>query len=196
MSCGPGESVKHKNYPSIGACGIDCYLCPMHHVRKDDGCPGCTAPVASGTGGRWCVIARCAVRDRQYETCGECPEFPCVRLEGLDESDSFVTHRNTMENLRCIRENGIAGFVVRQERRVAVLRSMLTEFDDGRSKSHFCLACALLPTDKLETALSEALVEVDEAGLGEDRKSRARVMRERLRLLAEGMGVELRLRRR
>ncbi len=188
--------MKHKNHPSVGACGIDCGLCPMHHVRDGDGCRGCAAPPISGRSGRWCPIARCAVQERNRETCADCHAYPCELLEDVDASDSFVTHLKMIENLRFIRENGLCSFLLQQRQRQAVLQTMLAEFNDGRSKSHFCLASALLPLDMLEMALAAALAAKggeDLAGKGSG--SRAQALRSELKVAADILGISLKLRR-
>jgi hypothetical protein len=188
--------VNSKRYPSIAACGIDCGLCPLHHVTAGDGCGGCTAPAPSGVKGRWCAVSRCAVRDRGYETCADCTEFPCARLDGWDERESVVTHLRTLDNLRAIREHGLNAFLVQQQRRMSLLEAMLDEFDEGRSKSYYCLAAALLPVDELEVGLKEARRVVQEEGIpGGDRKSRAAVIHRILDAVAERHGVSLKLRR-
>lgn len=185
-----------KEYPEIGACGIECGLCPIHHVRAGDGCPGCTAPAPSGAKGRWCAIARCAVRDRGYETCADCTEFPCARLHGWDESDSVVSHLNSLANLRAIKERGLDEFVEQQRKRIVLLETMLSEFDDGRSKGYCCLACVLLPLGELDSALDGARCAVAERAIPEDdRKARAEVLRQRLEAAAGRLGISLRLRR-
>ena len=149
-----------KTYTSISACGIDCGLCPLHHVTTGDGCPGCTAPLQSGAAGRWCAIARCAVRERGYETCAGCPEFPCERLDGWDRSDSVVSHLNSLANLRAIRDRGLDVFLEEQRKRMSLLETMLAEFNDGRSKGYCCLAATLLPVEDLVAGLAEARREV------------------------------------
>ena len=147
-------------------------------------------------GGLWCKMTRCAVRDRGYETCAECPEFPCYRFEGWDASDSFVSHLNSIANLRAIKERGIEGFAEQQRKRIALLVTMLDEFDEGRSRSYCCLATALLPIDDLESALSAARREVAEQGIApDDRKSRAKVLHGLLDSAADRLGVTLKLRK-
>ncbi len=184
-----------KEFPGIAACGIDCCLCPMHHVWEGDGCPGCTAPASPGRTGRWCAIARCAVRERGYETCADCPELPCQRLQGIDESDSFVTHRKTLENLFAIRTAGMSSFLSQQDDRLAVLRQMLAGFDDGRSKSLFCLASALLPVQDLKDTVAMSRAQVNGAVVTDDRRSRALVLRTNLKEVAGSLGIDLRLRK-
>lgn len=168
----------------------------MHHVADGDGCGGCTAPAPSGAKGRWCAIARCAVRDRGYETCAECAGFPCARLDGWDERESVVTHLRTLDNLRWIREHGLSAFLGQQQRRIGLLEAMLGGFDEGRSKGYCCLAAALLPLDELEAGLKQAWREVEEAGIPvDDRKSRAGILHRVLDSAAARLGVSLRLRK-
>jgi len=188
--------VNSKRYPGISACGIDCGLCPLHYVTAGNGCPGCTAPGPSGVKGRWCAISRCAVRERGFETCADCPEFPCARLDGWDEQESVVTHLRTLDNLRSIREHGLSAFLEQQQGRIGLLEAMLNEFDDGRSKGYCCLAAALLPLDELEVALKAARREVENGGIpADDRKSRAGTLRRTLDSAAARLGVSLKLRR-
>lgn len=187
-----GGMMQGKHHPQIGVCGIDCCLCPMHHVRDGEGCPGCTAPPVSGGRGRWCAIARCAVRERGFETCADCAEFPCERLGGIDECDSFVTHRLTLANLQLIRDLGMERFLLQQEKRAIIVRRMLDGFDDGRSKSRYCLASALLPIETLEMALADAGHETSSVL---DRKGRARILRRTLEEAADRLGIDLNLRR-
>ena len=186
----------YKSYPTIGACGIDCGLCPRYHTKTGSRCPGCAPPGFLDMGGQWCKMTRCAVRDRGYETCAECSEFPCYRFEGWDASDSFVSHLNSIANLHSIKERGIERFAERQRKRIALLETMLDEFDEGRSKSYCCLATALLPLDDLEMTLSAARREVMEQGTtSDDRKSRAKVLHGLIDSAAERLGITLRLRK-
>ena len=72
---------------------------------------------------------------------------------------------------------------------------MLEEFDDGRSKSFYCLATALLPVAALEESLHRAQEQVkqDKAKSG-DIKTRAGILRGLLDDCAAKTGVELKLR--
>ncbi len=186
----------YKSYPTTGACGIDCGLCPRYHTKTGSRCPGGAPPGFLDMGGQWCKMTRCAVRDRGYETCAECSEFPCYRFEGWDDSDSFVSHLNSIANLRAIKERGIEGVAEQQRKRIALLETMLQEFDEGRSKSYCCLATALLPLDELETALSAAQREVAETGIPpDDKKSRAKVLHGLIDSAAERLGITLKLRK-
>ena len=51
----------------LGKCGIYCGACRLYVLEK---CEGCLL------GHKNCLCYKSAV-DKGYETCGECPEFPC-----------------------------------------------------------------------------------------------------------------------
>ena len=147
-------------------------------------------------GGLWCKMTRCAVRDRGYETCAECAEFPCPRFEGWDQGDSFVSHLNSIGNLRAIRQGGLEAFAAQQRERIVLLEVMLAEFDEGRSKSYCCLAAALLPLHELGVVVAAARNEVEVRQLGsDDRKERARALRGIVDAAADRLGIELKLRK-
>ncbi len=185
-----------KTYPTIGACGIDCGLCPRYHTKTASRCPGCAPEGFLGVGGQWCKMTRCAVRDRGYETCAECIEFPCYRFEGWDQGDSFVSHLKSISNLHLIRERGIEEFAAQQRTRMRLLQEMLAEFDEGRSKSYCCVATALLPPGELNAALGTARLEIVRRGIAPDDKKRcAAVLHQALDTAAERLGVSLKLRK-
>jgi len=114
-------------------------------------------------------------------------------VESWSDADSFVTHRRCRSNLDSVKADGLRAFLGRQRKRIRQLERMLAEFDDGRSKSFYCLAAALLPVEALEVSLREASKrargEVDPADL----KARARIIRSMLLEHASREGVELRL---
>lgn len=176
-----------KKYPTIACCGIDCGLCPRYYTEGKSQCPGC-----AGTNffekHPSCSILTCCVKQKHFETCAECPDFPCTRLKNWDRADSFVTHRNTLQNLQEIREHGLDRFIRQQHRRIDLLERMLTLYDDGRSKSFFCLACALLPIDDITDAIEE--LEHHE-NTGTDKKFFAQRLKDIFRQKATLHGIEL-----
>jgi hypothetical protein len=96
-----------------------------------------------------------------------------------------------------VKADGLPAFLGRQRSRIRQLERMLAEFDDGRSKSFYCLAAALLRGEALEASLREASKraragKVDPA----DRKARAGILRCLLEEHAASEGVELKLRSR
>jgi hypothetical protein len=72
---------------------------------------------------------------------------------------------------------------------------MLEEFDDGRSKSFYCLATALLPVTALQESLLHAQKQIkQDKAKSEDIKTRAGILRGLLDDCAAKTGVELKLR--
>jgi hypothetical protein len=71
-----------------------------------------------------------------------------------------------------------------------LLQEMITEYDDGRSKSSFCLSAALLPTADLEAALAEAGRRRTK-DQQQDPKKAAELLKAELRTKADKAGVEL-----
>ncbi len=89
----------------------------------------------------------------------------------------------------------MSSFLSQQDDRLAVLRQMLAGFDDGRSKSLFCLASALLPVQDLKDTVAMSRAQVNGAVVTDDRRSRALVLRTNLKEVAGSLGIDLRLRK-
>lgn len=140
---------KLKKFDTIGCCGIDCGLCPRYYTKGDSACPGCGG-LNFNNKHPSCGFLTCCVIKKGLEVCSDCDDFPCKRFEPEKEGyDSFVTHRKIFPNLEYIRNFGLEKFSEQQKIRIGILSDFLQNFDDGRSKSFFCMSCALLPLDKL-----------------------------------------------
>jgi hypothetical protein len=141
------------------------------------------------------------VKKKGLEVCAECEEFPCSKFDGWTEDgegmyDSFITYRKAMPNLMAIRKQGIEDFVKQQKKRIELLELILERFDDGRSKSFFCIVATLLPAVDLERALEESEEMVSVAGIGtHDVKARCGILRGILQELATRQGIEFKLRK-
>jgi len=167
-----------KKYPSIACCGIDCGLCPRLYTDGSSRCPGCFGEDFAQKRPP-CSIANCCVKKHGYETCGECAEFPCLKYDFTkDNKDSFTTHKKMMTNLEYIQKHGVERFVEEQKVKIEILQLMLSKYNDGRSKSFYCLAVALLSVESLKKVMSADF---------EDRKK----LKELLCKYAEEQGVEL-----
>lgn len=80
--------------------------------------------------------------------------------------------------------------------RMTFLQTALVRYDDGRSKSFFCLAAALLSLESLTVALAKAEQEIKEKSAGDDDlRNKARIIKSILNKLAAEEGEELRLRK-
>ena len=110
--------------------------------------------------GAGCPFITCAVKKKGIELCTDCPEGEtCERWKRHRELsktvDSFVCYQKLEDNIRSIKRHGIEAFEETQEKRCRLLGEMLAEFDDGRSKSFYCIAATVMEPEELE-ALSLA----------------------------------------
>jgi len=188
-----------KNYPTVGCCGLDCGLCPRYYTAGSSRCPGCCGPNFFNKHPS-CSYITCCVKKHGLETCGQCSEFPCSKFESWLESggeyDSFLTHKKAKPNLESIRTNGIERFMEQQNKRSGLLEKMLKDFDEGRSKSFYCIASTLLPIADLETSLEKAeqKSKTDKVALDND-KVKSKILTDLLNESAARSEVRLRLRK-
>jgi len=175
-----------KTYPTIGVCGLDCGLCPRHYTAGPSRCPGCGGPGFLDKHPS-CSFITCCVKKKGLEVCGECPDFPCSKFKSDEEyrqaaaSSSYPPPACMLPNLRFVRRNGIEEFVRQQLERIRLLETMIEGYDDGRSRSCFCRAVALLAPRTVAACLGEAEGDVRASVGAVDARGRARVLR---RLLA------------
>ena len=184
-----------KKYPTVACCGLDCGLCPVYYTKGPSRCPGCCGSDFINKHPS-CSIITCCVKNHNFETCAECSEFPCSKINKWDKFDSFISHKVSLSNLELIKEIGIEQFLTQQKRRIELLEVMLEEFNEGRSKSFFCLATALLPLDDLERAIDESIKQIKDHEINvKDLKSKSKILRENLNKQAKDKFIELKLRR-
>ncbi len=150
------KSIK-SNYPEIGVCGLSCRLCPGYVIKTKSKCPGCKTEWRFGGP---CSILHCAVK-RNIEFCGECEEsITCEKWKRHRELgkkyDSFKCYQKLEDDIAFMEKYGLAEFRKSQKVREKLLRKMLDEFNEGRSKSYFCLAATVMEVGELESALAEA----------------------------------------
>ena len=180
---------KLKKYETIGCCGIDCGLCPRFHTKGDSACPGCGG-LNFNDKHPSCGFLTCCVIKNGLEVCSDCKDYPCKRFDKeKEEFDSFVTHRKVFVNLDYIKNNGIKQFFENQRTRTDILNDLLINFDDGRSKNFYCLACALLPLERL-TEGHKQLLKMDESL---DVKQRCNLLRIYLQSIADSLSIALKL---
>ncbi|MFH0920735.1 MAG: hypothetical protein V1913_10265 [Fibrobacterota bacterium] len=124
------------------------------------------------------------------EVCSDCKDYPCTRFDAEKKGyDSFVTHKKVFANLDFIRRNGMGRFIEQQKIRMNILMDFLANYDDGRSKSLFCISCALLPLDKLQ----ETRKFMDKLDDSFAVKEKNKQLKNRLQMIAETMDIQLRL---
>lgn len=172
-----------KIYPTIGVCGLDCGLCPRYYIVGVSRCPGCAGPDFFNKHPS-CSFITCCVKKRGLEVCAECSEFPCSKFKSSEEyqrlkqSPSYSPYKKVMPNLNFIRKHGVKKFIEQQGKRIESLETMIENFDDGRSKSFFCKAAALLDLASLRSSLDKATKKIKANNIRQnDVKSRARILK-------------------
>ncbi len=190
-----------KTYPTIAVCGLDCGLCPRYYTVGPSRCPGCGGPSFSEKHPS-CSFITCAVKKRALEVCGECADFPCSKFKGLEEShdvpesSSYPPRARMLPNLRFIRDKGIKEFMRQQRARIGLLEAMIERYDDGRSRSFFCRAAALLEPSLVKDCLKRAGKAIAAGGAAAaGAAGRAGVLRSMLEEVAAAEGIELRVKR-
>ncbi|MFX1282586.1 MAG: DUF3795 domain-containing protein [Promethearchaeota archaeon] len=189
-----------KTYPSIGVCGLDCGLCPRYYTEGPSRCPGCCGPDFFNKHPS-CSFITCCVKKKKLEVCAECPEFPCSKFKSDEEylqlelSSSYPPDRKIMSNLKFIKEYGVKIFIDQQEKRIRLLETMLDKYNDGRSKSFYCKAAALLDLTSLENSLEDITRKIKNIK-SNDAKTQAKILKTILTEVALKEGVDLTRKRR
>lgn len=129
-------------------CGLNCGLCPMF-LNKN--CPGC----GGGEGNQSCKIARCSMEHDSVQYCFQCSEHPCEKYDHIDDFDSFITHRRRKADLEKARHSGVEAYNAEQIEKVKILDIFLSNYNDGRKKTLFCIAVNLLELQELQAVLWE-----------------------------------------
>ena len=179
-------------YPDLGICGLSCRLCPRYYTDGSSRCHGCKTPSRMEAG---CPFITCALRRQQVEFCVCCEDADhCARWQrhrstGL-ERDSFVSYQSLERDIAYVQEHGIAAFSSIQEYRASLLRVLLEEFNDGRSKTLFCIAASVMGAEELDQVIRT--VHGHSEGLSKQEK--ALLMRSQLMEIAKDRGYCLRLR--
>jgi len=143
-------------YPEIGVCGLSCRLCPGYVMKTKSRCRGCKT--------KWrlvgpCSILHCAVK-RDVEFCGLCNESKtCEKWKRHREIgkkyDSFKCYQKLEDDITFIQKHGLVEFRKAQKVREKLLWEMLNKFNEGRSKSYYCLVATVLEVNEIEKALKE-----------------------------------------
>lgn len=185
-----------KKYPIVGVCGLNCGLCPRHYTEGKSRCPGCCGP------GFWekspgCAFITCCVKKKSLETCAQCRDFKgCEKVARLLDSakshDSFISYKPVASNFALIQKNGIEEFARLQIERQDFLRYLISNYDDGRSRSFYCASCQLIPLDRLKEALANAETKL----IGDtDIKEKAKIVRAAISTIAGALQIDLKLRK-
>ncbi|MBI4285006.1 MAG: DUF3795 domain-containing protein [Chloroflexi bacterium] len=180
-------------YPQVGVCGLSCRLCPRYHTETESRCEGCKTASRMNAS---CAFITCALKRKGIEFCWECSESAtCERWQKHrafgQQHDSFKCYQKLEADIAFIREKGVAEFQRQQIIREEMLRRMLADFNEGRSKSYYCVAATVMEVPELEAALIEA----QRTSAGLSIKEKASQLRAVLDSLALQKGYHLKLRK-
>ena len=145
--------------------------------------------------GAGCPFITCALKRKGIEFCWDCEENEtCEKWtkhkEAAKKADSFTCYQKLEDNIASIRTNGADEFEEMQKKKELLLQEMLREFNEGRSKSYYCIAATVLEMGELEEALTKA--HKDSRGLG--MKERSKVLHFLLDEIAKQRNYYLKLR--
>lgn len=145
-------------YPLIGICGLSCRLCPNYHMNTENRCLGCKSEVRMAVG---CPFITCAIKKKGIEFCWDCKESKtCEKWKKHRDLgkkvDSFKCYQKLEDDIAFIQKNGVTEFEKLQKAREQLLKGMLQEFNEGRSKSYYCIASTVLEIEELKEALDKA----------------------------------------
>jgi hypothetical protein len=181
-------------YPNMGVCGLPCQLCAMYHMESKGRCAGCKSEARMKTG---CPFIRCAVKEKGVDFCWECDEsLTCekwnARRARAGRVDSVkCCHQRLGEYISFIKENGVGEFKRVQDSREKILRDMLDNFNEGRSKSLYCVAATVMYIEELEEAVLKAKKESE----GLEIKEKAKILHLLLDKIARQKNYTLKLRK-
>ncbi len=176
----------YRTNPWFSLCGLNCGLCPM---RLGNYCPGC----GLGEGNQGCAVARCSLSHHKPEYCFQCGEFPCGKYEGVDAFDSFITHKNQMSDIEKFKEIGMDAYNDEQSGKSEILKLLLSEYNDGRKKTFFCVAVNLLELKDIKEIMGQLSVIEGKERLSV--KERAAYAEKLFKETASKQNVELKLRK-
>lgn len=107
--------------------------------------------------------------------------------------DSFTTVQNRRAGMEKARRIGVEAYTAEQAEKAELLGRMLSEYNDGRRKTLYCIAVNLLETDELRATLSSLEARPEFGALSQ--KERAAALAKLLQELAAQRGIGLKLRR-
>ena len=108
------------NADMIAPCGLDCSIC-KRALAETGRCAGCRGPNDNKPEfcSERCGIILCEKRKSNgYSFCDECPDFPCADVMEKETryGSQYPLRESPLENLRFIREAGMAAFLERERK--------------------------------------------------------------------------------
>ena len=102
----------------VAPCGMNCGICKYYYRRKNT-CPGCRGPDDNKSNFCIrCIIKNCdELKKNNSEFCCDCSKIPCKRLKNLDKRYRTKYHMSMLENLKCIKEQGMDIFLEKETKK-------------------------------------------------------------------------------
>lgn len=155
----------------IGCCGIFCGLCNKYQSKAPSRCIGCKL----GEQHSWCSIWNCCVKKHGFVTCAECSDLFICAIFSRRKVAEWIP---AADNLRQIKEVGLENWLNGQKERQRLVEELLQNYNEGRSISFYCKACARMSIELMNRAIKEskkkyAGEQVDES----DIKSKAKILK-------------------
>jgi len=113
-----GEKIKDANL--IAPCGMDCRIClgyfgyTVSGKKREIKCTGCRPRHKS------CAFVKkgCEkLTKNQIDFCYECEDFPCDKLQKLDDRYKQKYNMSMIENLKYIKDKGMKEFLKLQDKK-------------------------------------------------------------------------------
>jgi hypothetical protein len=169
----------------VGCCGLYCGLCSKYQSKAPSRCVGCRL----GEQNSWCSIWNCCVKKHGFETCTECEEvFNCeifVRRKVAQWIPAF-------DNLRRIKESGLKNWLKEQKKRQALVEELLDNYNEGRSMSFFCKACARMPINLINDTVKESSKKIVSEGIEKsDIKAKTKILKSALKDKTEKYNINM-----
>jgi hypothetical protein len=150
----------NRQYPLFSACGLNCGLCPQYKNYNNGKfkCPGCAGEGFSEAHPA-CGVLSCSQK-KGVEYCCYCDEYPCKKYDGADLTDSFITHKNQFKDFDKLKAIGIDAYKAEMDEKMDILEILLSNYNDGRRKSFFCVAVNLLDLCDIKTVMNRIAAEI------------------------------------
>ena len=124
-----------------------------------------------------CPFITFAVKRKGLEFCGDCTKNEnCEKWKKHRDSgrkyDSFTCYQKLENNIAAIHKYGLDEFAKAQQFKEEILKKMLQEFNEGPSKTYYCIASTVSDIEELEAALKETI----KASKNLDLKNKAKLL--------------------
>lgn len=177
--------------PSFSLCGLNCALCPRFHTDGSSRCPGCGGPdfaLKHPT----CAVVTCNIKHDNVEFCYECSLFPCKKYSEPNTSDSFISYKNVIQNMADAKLD-LPEYLKTLKMKQEILKDLILNYNDGKSKGFFCLAVDLLPLSELKSIIAAINDTPDIKEM--DKSTKSRRITDMMKAKAKDMLIELKLRK-